>query len=89
MFEISTVILFNTVISYFSCSSAKREALVWVLQKSLSMTVHEQLYLAGELVCRGSFTTNARPGESSLKEPSSGTPYNRTQVNDMTRPGHG
>ena len=84
--------LFNALILCFPCLSARGEAMVGGLQESLSITVHERPYLAGEVVSRGSphhSTTNARPGELSLEESSSGTPDIRIQVNDMTQPGHG
>lgn len=66
--------------------------MVGFLQECLSMTVHERLYLAVEVVRRRGphhFTTNVRPGGLSLKELSFRTPDIRIQVNDMTQPGHG
>ena len=66
--------------------------MIRVLQESLSITVHERPYLAGQVVSRESThhsTNNDRPGELPLKESSDKAPDIRIRVNDTTQPGHG
>lgn len=65
--------------------------MVKVLQESLSTTVRERPYLAGEVISRESTphsTSNARPGDLLLKESSDEAPDIRIKINDMTQPGH-
>ena len=84
--------LFNALILCFPCSSIESESIVKILQESLSTTVRERPYLAGEIVTHEITVDSAsddRPGELSLRSSNDSNPNIHMRINDMTQPGHG